>query len=217
MAPMGPEGLSSVTFGTSSAQRATGGSERCCHSVPSLAAWPRSTSLARRRVVCASQPIRVAIADAGGGRGPLSGTRNRLSVHWSAAAQPPEAAASLLFAWHTRPGRRTRRRLAHLEARARHHDDRPASRVLLRFGPGGAGALARSGCGRRARRGGVGLRHSIWRGGRRYPLVLPRRAATRLHRVLHFVAALRVRPASAGGTSGSLLPPTRHSGAGCGG
>lgn len=54
-------------------------------------------------------------------------------------------------------------------------------------------------------------------GGRRCPVVPPRRAATRLCRVFHCVAALRVQPASIGATVGPLLPPTRHSGAGCGG
>ena len=54
-------------------------------------------------------------------------------------------------------------------------------------------------------------------GGRRYPLAR-RGAPTRpLAGVLHLVSALRVRPASAGGTGGLLLPPTRHSGTGRGG
>lgn len=35
--------------------------------------------------------------------------------------------------------------------------------------------------------------------------------------VLHCIAVLRMQPGSAGGPAGSLLPPTRHSGAGCGG
>ncbi|QDX26734.1 hypothetical protein FPZ54_12425 [Sphingomonas suaedae] len=59
------------------------------------------------------------------------------------------------------------------------------------------------------RRGGVGLRHAIWR--RWASLPFEPAAACRnpgFAGVLHFVSALRVRPASIGGIAGPLLPPT---------
>jgi hypothetical protein len=46
-----------------------------------------------------------------------SGTRILMRVHWRTAAQPPEAVAPLLFAWHTRSDRKARRRLTPRSAR----------------------------------------------------------------------------------------------------
>lgn len=142
------------------------------------------------------------------------------SAHWLAPAEPPEVAASLRRVAHSiRPegaapaGPRARARAATTAGRIREC----RFDWLLRSRSARAHWLWSP---RGARRRWPPA--SIWRGGRRCPLVPPRRAATwGLAQVLLFVAAQRahpiaraqwgprgVRPASAGGTSGSLLPPT---------
>jgi len=81
-----------------------------------------------------------------------------------------------------------------------------------------AGATHRPGGRRACGATALALAASIWRVGVACPLGPPRRAATPASpESSTCVPVLRMQPGSAGGPAGPLLPPTRHSGAGCGG
>jgi hypothetical protein len=107
------------------------------------------------------------------------------------------------------------------KARARRRSGPASSRARFCGAPAEPGIASRSPycCGQRAfARWRLCLRHSNWRGGRRYPLVPPQRAASRA--TLGSYSSLRPfgcgPPLSAGLPVRSCRPP-RHSGAGCGG
>jgi hypothetical protein len=154
-----------------------GRSPRASHAARDRALTPRIAAPSRST---ASRPCRFRSHDAVAGWRPASGTRGSDERTLAGSSNPPEVATPLDSAWHTRSGRRARRRLAHsMRAHAAVTAVRIRECVLVGLREPlqrCALILLRS---PRPRRGGVGLRHSIWRDERRFPVGLPRHAATR--------------------------------------